>query len=142
MLHVEEDHIESSKFKKLQTTWSNGDVVPFEAMFVSPSQCHEATLDALLSHSEFISRMDPEDAATATEDEYDIKLDFVEGVLGTLEVEGKQVWLVSQDYNLSKPSEEFVIVRVSSILLSVHCSENATRLLEQATFVRMRAPAR
>ena len=142
MLHVEEDHIESSKFKKLQTTWSNGDVVPFEAMFVSPSQCHEATLDALLSHSEFISRMDPEDAATATEDEYNIKLDFVEGVLGTLEVEGKLVWLVSQDYNLSKPSEEFVIVRVSSILLSVHCSENATRLLEQATFVRMRAPAR
>ena len=142
MLHVEEDHIESSKFKKLQTTWSNGDVVPFEAMFVSPSQCHGATLDALLSHSEFISRMDPEDAATATEDEYNIKLDFVEGVLGTLEVEGKQVWLVSQDYNLSNPSEEFVVVRVSSILSSVDCSEDATRLLEQAEFVRLRAPAR
>ena len=142
VFYVEKDHIDSLKFKKLETTWSNGDVVPFKAMFVSPSICRGSTLSVLLSHSEFSTRLDAEDAATAHEDELWIKLDFVEKVLAALEVDGKQVWLVSKDYRIPNPPEDFVVVRVDTILSSINAPKKIIPLLEQAKFVRLRAPAR
>lgn len=76
VIYVEQDHIDAQKFKTVEKTWSNGDAVPFEAMFVSPSLCQEATLTALLSHSEFSTRMDADDAATANQDDRFFKLKF------------------------------------------------------------------
>ena len=139
---AEENHIDSSQFAKFQRTWTDGDVVPFEATFACPAQCRAETLDAILSHPEVVCRMDDNDAATITEDAFDMKLDFVEKAVAMLEVDGKQLWLVADDCDVSNISGDFVVVRVSSVASSMTYHKNVAKLVEQAEFIRLRPPAR
>lgn len=141
-IYAAAEDIKSDKRARIVESWMNGDGVPFESIYLQPKDCTDSTLNVLLSHPEFTSHMDEEDAATVCDDERDVKIQAVQETLGDIQAEGGQVWLVSKNFVVENAAESAVVVRVDSLASATHRGGDAKKILETADFVQLRAPTR
>jgi len=140
---VDESQLISTKRDQVIKTWAAGNVIPLAATWLSPNQATGDTLDHVLSHPEFVNRMDPEDAASIHREQKLMKVQFVERVMADLHVEGKGVWLVSKDCELDRrPPEDTVIVRVDSVRSAANVPQTTRPFLDNTEYVELRSPAR